>query len=322
METATPTSSAPTPHESAPAQSHKRRRGFSLGRFFLGLIVIIIGLSLLSESMGWGWFHAIAWWKLWPVLIILIGISLLGRGGVVATTIGILVGIGLLLLIGLMAFGQWNEQRRPEARSEVSVAREAAAKTVELTIRMGAGALSVRGGSAQLMDGTYTSNVAELSRTDSLLGDIQQVMLRTKGKGNSPFWFGGAKNTLDLNLTNDLPVALSVDGGAMTMNLDLTTVRATKVNLDAGASTINLILGDVLEASSVSVDAGASTVTVSLPRTLGARLDLDSAVSKKNLPEFVQKNDSTYESAHYTQTAKKVDLTFDVGASTVNVIWR
>lgn len=43
------------------------------GRFFLGLIVIFVGLSILAENLGFYVFREI--WKFWPVLLIILGVS-------------------------------------------------------------------------------------------------------------------------------------------------------------------------------------------------------------------------------------------------------
>ena len=45
------------------------------GRFFLGLIIIFAGLSILAENLGFYMFREI--WKFWPVILIILGISLL-----------------------------------------------------------------------------------------------------------------------------------------------------------------------------------------------------------------------------------------------------
>ena len=65
-------SAPPTqPHEE---QKHSRhscqndRKGVRPFRFVVSALVICVGLAMLSNTMGWGWFSDIAWWKLWPVV--------------------------------------------------------------------------------------------------------------------------------------------------------------------------------------------------------------------------------------------------------------
>lgn len=46
-------------------------------KVFLGIILIIVGLSLLGNNLGFFAFHYI--WRLWPIVIIIIGISMLSK---------------------------------------------------------------------------------------------------------------------------------------------------------------------------------------------------------------------------------------------------
>jgi len=56
------------------------RRGFNVGRLFLGITLIIIGFLYLAKNTGWlpvGFnFHFI---ELWPILVVFLGLSMLSR---------------------------------------------------------------------------------------------------------------------------------------------------------------------------------------------------------------------------------------------------
>lgn len=47
------------------------------GKVFLGIILVVIGLSALSENFGFYSFNFI--WKFWPILIILLGIRVMTK---------------------------------------------------------------------------------------------------------------------------------------------------------------------------------------------------------------------------------------------------
>ncbi len=140
-------------------------------------------------------------------------------------------------------------------------------------------------------------------------------------QGQRWFLFGSGKSMLDLGVTNELPVALNLDGGAATFDLDLRTVRLTSANLDVGASTINLKLGATVAKSTVNIDAGASTITITLPESVGAKIDLDAGVTSKTLPRFSETRDNVFETENYATAETTIDFDLNLGASTLRIEW-
>lgn len=82
------------------------KKPFNIGRFFVGLIVIIFGLILLAQNAGWVDLHTLNlnWANLWPVFLILIGLSMLSSRGWVGTIIGILFAFLVLAATIILVF--------------------------------------------------------------------------------------------------------------------------------------------------------------------------------------------------------------------------
>ncbi len=71
-----------------------------------GLLMMLLGVIALSNAFGWGWFANIAWWRLWPLLVIGWGIALLSgprqKSGRSRTMLGWIIAIVLLVLLMLL----------------------------------------------------------------------------------------------------------------------------------------------------------------------------------------------------------------------------
>ncbi|RJO59694.1 hypothetical protein C4546_01255 [Candidatus Parcubacteria bacterium] len=313
--------SAPKPAEPEKTvikEVHHHHYRHGPGRFFFGLFVVVVGLMFLGRAAGWlPQDISIDWSWVWPLLIIFLGLSILTGRSWFSWITGSIITILVLILVAWMIFG--NLGARELTTQEVSYDKGANVTSAVLNLKTGASKLNIKGDSSKLLTGIFSSYNLNLTKQETIADGVQNITL---GTTSSWKWFTSSKNTIELQLTNDLPVTLNLDSGASDMDLDLTNVMAKIVDVDTGASTLNLTLGDKLEQASVNIDAGASTLNIFLPRTLGAKLNIDAGVSSKNLTDFNKIDDKTYESQNYSSVAKKVNLDFNLGAATLNVNWR
>lgn len=308
--------------ESTPAvkeihHHHYEKSGYSLSRILGGAILIIIGLGYLADSLGWLEINVNVW-QLWPVLIILLGLSILSRKGWVSWVVSSLVGLIILAVVVWALVGDGTVGSRTTELTTVAIPTAESVNAIDVAIDTGAGSLTVNAGGDQAVSGEYKTNYAELSQSSEVKDGRQAIQLTIDGKWHS---WRPQNNELDLNLRTDLPYSLAIDSGASDLELDLTEIIAEKVLIDTGASELDLTLGDKTS-SEVSVDAGASSVAISLPRTVGARIQVDAGLSSQDFSEFSKESDGVYVSANYQTAEKKVEIQLDLGVSDVDVEWR
>lgn len=314
----TPTPPTPPSTQTPPA----RRHGFSPWRIFIGLIIVLLGLQLLASNYGWNWALSFDLWRLWPLIIILIGLSVLSRGRMMSTVTGVILAVGLFAVVVGVFLVQPSTTDRTEVRRDISLTRESAATLSVVTLDMGAASIDVTGGADQAINGTFASSVADLSINNRLDGTTQRVDLTTEQRdGRTWFWMGHMQNTLSLRLNDVQPTELNIDSGAARLDLDLRTVIAQRVSVDAGASSIDLQLGDKAMQATVIIKSGASSLTVSTPKSVdGVRVHLDAGLSGKTIPsELKNRGDGLYETDNYDTAAKKIDLTIDAGVSSITL---
>lgn len=314
------------PSHPLPPEHKPPSRGFNVWRMVIGLIVVLFGVQLLASNYGWNWAVNIDFERLWPVIIVLVGISLLSRGHAINRTVGVILTLAVIALVTALVITKPAVTSREEIRRDIAVAKEATATSSRLTLDMGAASVTVRGGSDQAATGTFTSTISDLSTTSRLEGTEQRIDLSTtklNNAGTGWLWFGHMRNTIDLKLNDQLSNDLSIDSGAASLDLDLRTVALKRLTVDAGASSINLKLGDTVELNTTVIKSGASSIDVTIPTTVdGVRVKIDAGLSGKTVPsEFKDRGDGLYETDGYAAAKKKVDLSIDAGASSIDINW-
>lgn len=316
----TPTSSAspsaPPPPPTPPPDHHRRHdhRGFSPWRLFFGIFVVVIGLTLLAQQFGW---TVVQWdylWRLWPVVIILMGLSLLSRGHVMNTVVSIILGIVVIAIgVGFVVNGT---AKRDTTTQHITVPAAEGTTSASVQLNVGASKVTLTGGSDKVIDGTFTSNVTTLSTETEVDNSVQNIHLNMQ---QPSWWWGGTKNHLDARLSSEIPLAVDVNSGASDLNLDLSTVKATSVTVDSGAASVSLRLGDLVDTNTVKVSAGASSISIKVPEATGVSVVLDAAVSSKTLPGFTETTKNHFESTGYSDATNKIDISIHAGASSISI---
>lgn len=145
---------------------HERRRGFSLWRLFWGCAILLIGFSLLADQLGWN--ISFEFWKFWPVFIIFIGLSMLGRGSWVNTVLGILVGLTVIGIVLAGMFGAFSSTDGNMTTGSASIVKEAAATEANVSLSFGTGTLLIAGGDTDLLSYSYSLKNGAFAATSDL----------------------------------------------------------------------------------------------------------------------------------------------------------
>lgn len=307
------------PTEAEARSRHRDYGGFSMGRVFVGTILILIGLAYLLDSLGiWDVNIALKWDYLWPVLIILLGLSMLSGRGLFSMVTGLLFTILAAVAIVYLFINTGTVNQGSIETKTISVNKLAAAKSGVVAIKLGAGTINIAGGTVKLVAGTHKSNFAKLQIESELDDATQRVMMQAENKG---LIIGKNFNNLDLRLNSKIPIEIKVDSGASKLDFDLRKLRPESVEIDSGASSIDLSLSPLVDDCEYQIDAGASSIDVTIPEELGVKLRLKSGLTSKSLPRFEKQGDQLYVSKNYNDSVKQAEIDLDVGASSLSVDW-
>ncbi len=328
----------PTIPEEPPKPSYetrrpRRRRPPSV---FWPIVFIGAGVMLLLSNLGYlSWQSWGALWRLWPLLIIALGIDLLiGRRSVVGAIVSgvlMLVLISVIVLIALFAqnipgVSDWIQQPEFHTRHVEYSLTGVERATVYIDWTSVPGYLSTLEDSPNLIEGDV-DYLGELTFDVSVRGDRANVKLDSR---STVIWFwpfnlgDQSDKRWDVGLSPNVPLDLTLDAGSGPCDFDLAGLQVSGLILDAGSGSVALVLpsGSSFEAE---IDGGSGPLTIVLPRSVGARVELDSGSgpfspdARFQLVQGKRSGDSTWETDNYRTAEHTVLLEIDQGSGSITI---
>jgi len=298
----------------AKKNSNRKVNSWHIGKIFWGLLLILVGGLLLADNFG---LISVNWnnlWQLWPLAVIAAGLSVLSFRNMIWR---IVVTFFVLAILGLVAWVAiyGTSFNSPILTRDVTVNKVSdVVKQADVTVEVGATKLTI-GTSDQnsILKAKLTSDIVSLEDNSLISGETQQVTLSTETSNR--WWRGGMKNSLDVDVTRNLPLSLNVNIGASDTEIDMSKSKLREINIDAGASDINVKLGSLESAVAVSIDSGASSIVLQVPKDSGVQLQFEGGLSSKQLSDLSEISEGKYESSDYAKSKNKITVNCKIGVS-------
>jgi hypothetical protein len=312
-----------------PSTPRPRRRGGVVGP----LLLIFIGAVFLLQNTGYlpptFWMNL---WRLWPLILVLVGLEFLLAHRVPWPA---LAALGAVVLIAGAAA---TSARLPAPSTGPAVSQLAqttlkGATQAAVTVRFGAGQLNIgpldQAPADELADLTYQGppELMPVPRYQVVNGGVGQLDYQVNGgpgPGSVPFINGRADSTAraDLNFAPTVPITmLTVQTGATDAHLDLSRLHVNAIDLSVGAATAWIRLPESAGSTTAHISGGASTITLEIPEGVEAQIRLRGGLSTLNIDQtrFPQVSDGVYRSANYASAQNKVDISLETGVTTIQV---
>jgi len=310
-----------------------RRRPPSL---FWPLVLIGAGVILLLSNLGYlPWQSWNVLWRLWPLLLVALGIDLfIGRRSMVGAIVSALL---ILLLIGgavAVAFFAQNIPALVDLAQPVELRTEhveyplAGVERASLHIDWTSqpGYLSALRDSPNLIEGDVTYRGQLIFDVD-VRGDQADVKLDSHYSGP---WFGPfavgdpAKKRWDVRLSPKVPLDLTLDAGSGRCDFDLTGLQVKDLFLDVGSGSIDLALpsGSTFEAR---IDGGSGSLNITLSESMGAQVVLDSGSGsfhpgeRFRLVRGERHDDGVWETDNYRTAEHAISIEIDQGSGSIRI---
>jgi hypothetical protein len=299
----------------------RMRRGGIVGPVILigaGVVFLLTNLGLV----GWNVWEAL--FRLWPVLLIAVGLDILvGRHSILGSLLVV------VLLLGVLAFaitssGPVTAVGQQLTSEQISQPLEGATQgNVEISSGIADLRISAADEDAGLIEGQVALNQGENIRQDhNKAGDTMHFTLRNEGVP-AAWWPGriGQNNggkVWDLKLSRDVPLTLRVDNGVGRTQIDLLQLKVTELDVHGGVgqSTVTLPRQGKVTAT---VDAGIGEVIVIVPAGMSARIRADGGLGQTRVQGDFQHNGNEYVSPGYDNATDRVDLQVHGGIGSVTV---
>ena len=266
--------------------------------FVIGAVLIFLGvLAILNALLAALGINFRVGWIFWPV---------------------VLIAIGVWLVTGFTR-GRITDVPREQTSLPLDGATEAA-----ITVRHGAGRLTVSGGapSEQLLGGSFGGGLDAARHAES---GRAVVDMRVKDRDISHYfypWRRGWAGTLDWNfsLNTQIPLSLMFETGASESRLSLTDLQVKELGVKTGASATTVDLPAGAGFTRVHVESGAAAVKIRVPAGVAAFIQVKSALAGIHIDQgrFPQAAGG-YRSADWERAANKVEIFVETGVGSVDI---
>lgn len=283
-----------------------------------GIILITIGIIALMATF---FDFEIVWEelaKLWPVFIIIFGISILPLNKIMKS-----ISVILLILISCVLY--YNNVNDDEFSSgsfsyemidddvdvqEFSEPYKTEVETAEVQISYGAGSLFLSPPVDYLVKATNASNY--IVQDFSVAYEKNNAEIKFEGSNNVNMNDNDFKsNNFNIALNENTIYDFEINLGACNMNFDFSKYKVSELDVNGGACNIDIKLGDLYGTTKVDLQTGMSDIKIGVPSGSGCRIECESVLSSKDFDGFDKKSANVYETQNYISASKHINIKFE-----------
>ena len=299
---------------------------------FWGVILIVVGVLFILQNLHVVDFEWVRLWRLWPVLLVLWGISILPANNWIKSGLLVVV-LGGSLYFMLDQTIDWRSDRvyigdynydyeyddsKTVINQDFNIPYEDSLSMAYLDFEAAAGSFYLNDTTNQLLSftkkgkgGKFTYAVKRSEEKASIYIEREDGDLRFNDDNKS------AKIKLALNTE---PVwDIDLDVGAAKLDFDLSKFKVKKLELDGGAASFEIKLGDRYEKSYVNIDAGASEIIIKVPAVSGCDLNLSTVLSGRTISGFEKVDHGHYRTDNFDSAQNKIYITVDAAVSSYTI---
>ncbi|GAB1405020.1 hypothetical protein MASR1M74_21990 [Lentimicrobium sp.] len=309
----------------------------SYKKIFWGVVLVLIGIMFILKNVGIIYFDWVTLWRLWPLVLILWGISIIPAEDYLKLIFSVVAIVFAVILVnryddsGYYHFRfdrkdrqrGWNDNRESYQESydegqPLSQPYDSAIQQAELKLEAAAGEFKLAEDIDDNMLLTFykqgsIGNYSMTSRDDSTKRYIQLNLQEGKIK------MSNRGNRVKIGLNQRVSWDFDLDIGASSIDFDLSKYKVGLIDIDGGASSIDLKLGDQSPETYLNIAAGAASISIKIPETSGAEIKTETALSSRNFSGFNKIQNGLYRTPDFEKTTHKIYIEFDAAVSSLNV---
>lgn len=317
---------------------------------FVGILVLFTGVVALLSVLGVFEFHWSILWRLWPMFLIIIGISLLPlndyvKGAVLLAALG----IGCLLYhaesknyegnVVTRFFNRhfsawnwdWDDNDADQADTDGTDANQddeypidqhfsepyADVDKASMDIDFGAGDIILKSPCAELAKVEAKSNFVKYSfRAERETGEVSVYL---NGQGHTKKVNKKNNNDVEFALCAQPVWTFKLDMGAADADLDFSPYKMENIVINGGACDLDLKLGDHGCSTKVEISTGASDIDIKVPATMDCQINLKSAITGKDFDGFVKTERGCWQTPNFGNSANQIIIDMNCAVSDISV---
>lgn len=305
----------------------------SYRKIFWGLLLVLIGVLFILKNTGVLFFTWHSIWQLWPVILILWGISLIPVKDWIKLALSFVT-----IVITFFAVQQyapkdnhkwdfeWNDNNDRDNDNEDSTTvynnvmsedYDSLTKFAELKLNIGVGKFSIKDTTRMLIEVKHDNNNANYSMTAKAEDSLTIIDLSLE-KGD--FNEGKMNNNVNMKLNPNPIWDLDLNVGAAEVDFDLSGFKTRNLKIQGGASDIDLKIGAALPLTDVKLEAGAASIILRIPESAGCEIISNTFMSSKDFKGFTKVANQKYQTPNFATSANKIMINLQAGVARVDVV--
>ena len=287
-----------------------------------GILLLFLGIIFLLQNLNvlpWGLWGTL--WHFWPVLIIIIGASILLR----YHNVWLVSTLILAMLFACLGITVWQYGASPPAEKITTAYSEPLGSLEQAQIE-----IDFSGGSLTMDSLPYGSLDFVEAGSGMRNGDKGvTVEFRRRGsegelhlsleRGRWEFWSKG-ENSWQVRFNRNIPLTLDVKSAASNVHLDLSQLQLTELAMDVDLANYMVKVPSSTGSVHVYIDADLSNLEITIPDGVAVKLmaDADLSILKVDESRFPRKGDY-YVSQDFASAKNRVEIELDCDLSRVQV---
>lgn len=225
----------------------------------------------------------------------------------------------LAALLGLAGCGFETHHSGPVEYASESVELDNS-EQVRVELKMGAGDLRVTDGAQKLVRADFSYNVPSWKPAVRYTRDGKQGSLSIEQPGNNHTTVGNSRYRWDLQLSNKVPIDLTVHFGAGQAKLDLGSLLLRGVEINMGVGQLDMDLrGTPKHSYNVNIHGGIGEATVRLPADAGIYAEAHGGIGSIDVRGLRREGDH-WMSDSYQQSKNKIRIEIQGGIGAIKLI--
>jgi len=273
----------------------------------------------------------------WPLILVFVGLGKIwdysqrrkdpsqtgGSRSSVGATIGIFAFV--VVLIVLLWHGRAFSRHHNFGVSTMHIAKTVDrqnAQTVNASVEMGAGELTIAGGSDHLLDASFDYHESEPAPQVeyAVSGNAGDLKISEGAGEHTHFWGSGHNNTTwNLRFGNEAPLDLNVNIGAGQGNFRLRDVPLAKLELHLGAGRAEVDLtGNRTKDLDANIQGGVGEAIIRLPKNVGVIANASGGIGTIDA-HGLKHNGGEYTNEAYGHTPATIHLNITGGIGRISL---
>jgi len=307
---------------------------------FWAFILIALGILFILNNFGIFEFGWRALWSLWPLILILWGISILP----------IKDGIKIIALVAVLAFTviffnriseraswwhfpnfhyysdrDWDDRNDDDEDDEgtyhyknqdLSVPFDTLINKGMIQLDAAAGNFCIQGVTSDMLTFSKTGDIGDYSLTTNDENGRKKIILSME---KTRIRHSVSENKVDIKLNEKPSWNINLNIGAAEIDMDLRDYKIDTAIIDAGASSIHIKIGEKNPLTVLTFNAGASSIEVDIPKESACQIKSESFLVSKEFDGFNKKGDGIYQTDNFNTKKNKIYLTIKTAISKIEI---